>query len=56
MLAAAIAGQGKRLSPLDGRDFNRCFPGDPFGGFAMSTWQMTYLTKDFGFWQIFMPQ
>ena len=26
---------GKRLSPLDGRDFNRCFPGDPFGGFAM---------------------
>ncbi|MGG5817849.1 succinylglutamate desuccinylase/aspartoacylase family protein [Falsiroseomonas sp. HW251] len=27
---------GKRLSPLDGRDFNRCFPGDPFGGFAMS--------------------
>lgn len=27
---------GKRLSPLDGRDFNRCFPGDPFGGFALS--------------------
>ncbi len=27
---------GKRLSPLDGRDFNRCFPGDPFGGFAAS--------------------
>lgn len=27
---------GKRLSPLDGRDFNRCFPGDPFGGFAFS--------------------
>ena len=26
---------GKRLSPLDGRDFNRCFPGDPFGGFAL---------------------
>lgn len=27
---------GRRLSPLDGRDFNRCFPGDPFGGFALS--------------------
>jgi N-alpha-acetyl-L-2,4-diaminobutyrate deacetylase len=27
---------GKRLSPLDDRDFNRCFPGDPFGGFALS--------------------
>jgi N-alpha-acetyl-L-2,4-diaminobutyrate deacetylase len=27
---------GKRLSPLDGRDFNRCFPGEPFGGFALS--------------------
>lgn len=25
---------GKRLSPIDGRDFNRCFPGDPFGTFA----------------------
>jgi N-alpha-acetyl-L-2,4-diaminobutyrate deacetylase len=25
---------GKRLSPIDGRDFNRCFPGDPFGSFA----------------------
>ncbi len=29
---AAMA--GKRLSPLDGRDFNRCFPGDPRGTFA----------------------
>ncbi len=29
---AAMA--GTRLSPLDGRDFNRCFPGDPFGTFA----------------------
>jgi N-alpha-acetyl-L-2,4-diaminobutyrate deacetylase len=25
---------GKRLSPVDGRDFNRSFPGDPFGSFA----------------------
>ncbi|MCC7283911.1 MAG: succinylglutamate desuccinylase/aspartoacylase family protein [Acetobacteraceae bacterium] len=29
---AALA--GTRLSPLDNRDFNRCFPGDPFGSFA----------------------
>jgi len=29
---AALA--GRRLSPLDNRDFNRCFPGDPFGSFA----------------------
>ncbi|WP_376096966.1 succinylglutamate desuccinylase/aspartoacylase family protein [Roseomonas sp. CCTCC AB2023176] len=25
---------GKRLSPIDGKDFNRCFPGDPFGTFG----------------------
>lgn len=25
---------GTRLSPLDNRDFNRCFPGDPYGSFA----------------------
>jgi N-alpha-acetyl-L-2,4-diaminobutyrate deacetylase len=25
---------GTRLSPLDGRDFNRCFPGNPRGSFA----------------------
>lgn len=31
-LPAALA--GTRLSPLDNRDFNRCFPGDPFGTFA----------------------
>lgn len=29
---AAMA--GTRLSPLDNRDFNRCFPGEPFGTFA----------------------
>lgn len=29
---AAMA--GTRLSPLDNRDFNRCFPGDPHGSFA----------------------
>lgn len=29
---AALA--GRRLSPLDGRDFNRCFPGNPRGSFA----------------------
>ena len=29
---AALA--GRRLSPLDGRDLNRCFPGEPFGSFA----------------------
>jgi hypothetical protein len=27
-----------------------------FMTFAAGSWQMTYLTKDFGFWQIFMPQ
>jgi N-alpha-acetyl-L-2,4-diaminobutyrate deacetylase len=25
---------GSRMSPIDGRDINRCFPGDPFGTFA----------------------
>lgn len=25
---------GTRLSPIDGRDLNRCFPGDPRGSFA----------------------
>ena len=29
---AAVA--GTRKSPLDGRDFNRCFPGNPRGSFA----------------------
>jgi MFS transporter, DHA2 family, multidrug resistance protein len=27
-----------------------------FMTFAAGSWQMTYLTKDFDFWQIFMPQ
>lgn len=25
---------GTRMSPIDGRDLNRCFPGDPYGSFA----------------------
>ncbi|MGF1626423.1 MAG: succinylglutamate desuccinylase/aspartoacylase family protein [Alphaproteobacteria bacterium] len=25
---------GTRMSPIDGRDINRCFPGDPYGSFA----------------------
>lgn len=25
---------GSRMSPIDGRDINRCFPGDPYGTFA----------------------
>ncbi|MEZ5670519.1 MAG: succinylglutamate desuccinylase/aspartoacylase family protein [Alphaproteobacteria bacterium] len=29
---AAMA--GSRMSPIDGRDINRCFPGDPYGSFA----------------------
>ena len=31
-LPAAL--NGTRLSPLDGRDLNRCFPGNPTGGFS----------------------
>lgn len=30
-LSQPAAKAGTRLSPLDGRNFNRCFPGDPFG-------------------------
>jgi N-alpha-acetyl-L-2,4-diaminobutyrate deacetylase len=31
-LPAALA--GKRMCPIDGRDFNRCLPGDPRGSFC----------------------
>ncbi|MBI1397552.1 MAG: peptidase M14 [Betaproteobacteria bacterium] len=31
-LPAALA--GRRMCPIDGRDFNRCFPGDPRGSFC----------------------
>lgn len=31
-LPAALA--GRRMCPVDGRDFNRCFPGDPRGSFC----------------------
>lgn len=31
-LPAALA--GRRMCPIDGRDFNRCFPGDPKGSFC----------------------
>lgn len=31
-LPAAMA--GRRMCPVDGRDFNRCFPGDPKGSFC----------------------
>ena len=31
-------------------------PASCFTGFALSTWQMTYLTKDWDFWELLVPQ
>lgn len=49
-LAAPIAGR------LSARIDLRLMMGIGFAGFALGTWQVTSLTKDWDFWELFLPQ